>query len=317
MNELIKVKVASRKEEAEGIVTVDLVTVDGTSLPPFEAGDHIDIHLAPTLLRQYSLCGPPQDRSCYRLGVLREPASRGGSERFHQTMTTGTEVYISRPRGNFSLVKSASFSVLLAGGIGITPLLAMAHRLHELEQPFVFHYFVRNRSRAAFLDAIRISGFSQQLRLHVDDEPATRDFEPYSDLSWGAERHIYVCGPSGFLEAMSDHARAQGWPDENVHKEAFGAAISSEGASFQVIAKRSGATVTVPVGTTILEALRGVGIGVEVACEQGVCGTCLTKVIEGIPDHRDIFQTDEEKESNEYITVCCSRSLTSTLVLDV
>jgi vanillate monooxygenase ferredoxin subunit len=317
MSELIKAKVASRKEEAEGIVAVDLVAVDGTALPPFEAGDHIDVHLRPDLLRQYSLCGSPEDRSRYRLGVLREPISRGGSERFHLTMTTGTEVSISKPRGNFKLVELAPFSILLAGGIGVTPLLAMAHRLHELKRPFMFHYFVRKRSRAAFLDAIQASGFGEQLRLRVSDETATNDFDPRADLAWGADRHVYICGPSGFQEAMTQHARAGGWPDANIHKEAFGATISLDGASFQIVAKKSGVTVTVPEGRTILEALREAGVEVEVACEQGVCGTCLTRVIEGIPDHRDSFQTDDEKANNDQITVCCSRSLTPLLILDV
>lgn len=317
MSELIKVKVASRKGEAEGIVSVDLVSVDGRALPRFEAGDHIEVHLGPGLLRQYSLCGAPHDRSRYKLGVLRESASRGGSEQFHKIMTEGTEVLISPPRNNFKLVETAPFSVLLAGGIGVTPLLAMAHRLHELARPFAFHYFVQKRSRAAFLDAIETSEFGRNLRLHVSAEPATKNFDADVDLMWGFDRHVYICGPSGFSEAMAGHAHTRGWPDANVHSEKFGAVISAAGSSFQVVAKRSGIAVTVPEGETILEALRGAGVEVECACEQGVCGTCLTRVIEGVPDHRDLFQTDEEKECNDNVTVCCSRSLTPVLVLDI
>lgn len=317
MNELLNVVVLKRVLQGDDVVVIDLARADRGNLPTFEAGAHIDVHLPSSLIRQYSLCGDPADAGIYRLGVLRDSQSRGGSIAVHQELLEGVKVNISLPRNHFPLDLNAERSILLGGGIGITPMLAMAYALEAKGKAFEMHYCARSRSRSAFLEELERSGFSHAVHLHFDDEPESK-LNLESVLGGSQETaHIYTCGPGGFMEWVINNALKLGYPDAHIHREYFQAEIDTNGSGFEVVAARSGKTVNVMTGQTIYEALAEVGIDIEISCEQGVCGTCLCDVLEGEPDHRDVYLTADEKAANDTILVCCSRSKSPRLVLDI
>lgn len=316
--ETIEVWVAERRDEAEGIISLELAPVDGRTLPAFEAGSHIDLHLAPALVRQYSLCGNPRDLTRYRLGILLAPQSRGGSQAAHEQLMPGARTWISPPRNNFRLVETARNSILIAGGIGITPLLGMAWRLAEMNLNFHLHYCTRSLARTAFRHLLQQYPGAGRHTLHLDDETSNGRFDALRVLADPhRDTHVYVCGPGGFMTYVTDAAERAGWSAENVHLEHFSPRADSRGSGFRVRAARSGIEVTVPAGRTIAQVLIENGVDVPLSCESGVCGTCLTRVVEGIPEHCDLFQTDDEKSSNRHMTLCCSRAVTPLLVLDI
>lgn len=319
MNEqLLNVIVRKREIQGADVLVLDLGRADGAALPAFEAGAHVDIHVAPGLVRQYSLCSDPADASLYRLGVLKDPASRGGSVGVHEVLMEGREVQISTPRNLFPLAPDARRSILLGGGIGITPMIAMAHALHQQGADFELHYCGRSRSRSAFLDALASAPFAGRVATHFDDEDAAQRLDLPAVLGAAqAGTHVYTCGPSGFMDWVIGGARQQGYAEDHIHKEYFQVEVDASGASFEVVAARSNKTVQVAEGQSILEALAQVGIKIDISCEQGVCGTCMCEVLEGEPDHRDVYLTDEEKAANDQILVCCSRAKSNKLVLDI
>ncbi|MCT8965223.1 PDR/VanB family oxidoreductase [Pseudomonas veronii] len=316
--QLLNVVVRKRVEQGEGVVVFDLVDPLGKSLPVFEAGAHVDIHLKPGLVRQYSLCGNPADASAYRLGVLKDPASRGGSVAVHELLFEGSQVAISIPRNHFPLAGDASRSILIGGGIGITPMIAMAHTLQAAGSDFALHYCSRSRSRTAFLDELASASFSERVFTHFDDEAAAQKLDLTTVLATPhADVHIYVCGPAGFMGWVISEALKAGYAEANIHREYFQVEVDTSGDSFEVVAARTGKTVRVAEGQSIVDALAAVGINIEISCEQGVCGTCLCNVLEGEPDHRDVYLTEDEKAANDQILVCCSRAKTAKLVLDI
>ncbi|WP_461585042.1 PDR/VanB family oxidoreductase [Tepidiphilus sp. HLB4] len=316
--ETFQVIVRRRQEQGKDIIVVDLARPDGGELPPFEAGAHVDLYLNNGLVRQYSLASRPSDRHVYRLGILRDPASRGGSIAAHACLIEGAIVRIGTPRNNFPLVSNAKRSVLVGGGIGITPLIAMAWSLHDTAANFELHYCSRSRSACAFLDELAASPFAARVHLHFDDEPSNQQLNLATVLAGAdVDTHIYTCGPKGFMDWVIGEARRLGIPDRNIHKEYFQADTNTDGAAFDVIAKKSGKKVRVAEGQSIVDALATVGIKVNVSCKQGVCGSCLCTVLEGEPDHRDVFLTDEERAANDQILLCCSRAKTPYLVLDI
>lgn len=316
---MLAVKVASRAVAADGVVRLDLAAADGGELPPFTAGAHIDLLLENGLVRQYSLSNDPVERGRYRIAVLREPTSRGGSAFVHEALVEGATLRISPPRNLFPLHENGDDFVLMAGGIGVTPILAMAHRLHALGKPFALHYCAREPSRAAFLDELASAPFAARVRRRFDIESETR---LNLDEALGAPapgRHLYVCGPKGFMAFVVEGARARGWGPAQIHQEHFAAGPSdiSGDQPFEVVIASTGLVVPVAAGQTAAQALEAAGVFVPLSCEQGVCGTCLTPVVDGVPDHRDLFQTDEEKAANASFTPCCSRARSPVLVLDL
>jgi len=319
MNEqLLNVVVRKREIQGADVVVLDLALADGAALPAFEAGAHVDIHVAPGLVRQYSLCSDPADASVYRLGVLKDPDSRGGSVGVHEALVEGREVQISTPRNLFPLAADARRSILLGGGIGITPMIAMAHALYQQGADFELHYCGRSRSRSAFLEALASAPFADRVVTHFDDEDAAQRLDLQAVLGAGSTgTHLYTCGPSGFMDWVIAGARQQGYAEDHIHKEYFQVEVDASGASFEVVAARSNKTVQVAEGQSILDALAQVGIKIDISCEQGVCGTCMCEVLEGEPDHRDVYLTDEEKAANDQILVCCSRAKSNKLVLDI
>ena len=317
-DQLLQVEIVGRREDADGIVVLELMPIDGTALPAFEPGAHVDVHIGPDLVRQYSLCGESSRTDRYRLGILRDPASRGGSAAIHERFHVGERIRISPPRNNFPLAKGAEAAVLLGGGIGVTPLLAMAHHLHAYGLPFTLHYCARSREKAGFLRELASAAYAESVHLHFDDEDPAQRLDPLRDFPASASgAHLYVCGPTGFMDWVIASAGKLGFPDDHVHKEYFGAEVDTSGDAFEVLLSRSGRTVPVASGQSIVAALKTVGVKVEVSCEQGVCGTCLCDVLEGTPDHRDSYLTDEEKAGNDQMMLCCSRAKTPQLVLDL
>jgi vanillate O-demethylase ferredoxin subunit len=316
----LRVRVVAKKAEAVDIATFDLVHVDDKPLPAFSAGSHIDVHLPNGLTRQYSLCNDPSEGHRYMIGVLRDAASRGGSRSMHEQVKEGDELRISAPKNHFPLAHDATHSVLVAGGIGVTPILCMAERLAISGASFEMHYCTRSPDRTAFRDRIAASRFATQVAFHFDDGAADQKLRIDTLLSKSAPGvHLYVCGPQGFMDWLLGAARDAGWPADRLHYEFFGADIApseSDGA-FDVKLASSGRIVAVPKDKTIVQALADAGIEILTSCEQGVCGTCLTRVLEGVIDHKDMYLTPDEQAANDRFLPCCSRATSAMLVLDL
>lgn len=314
----IQVTVASKSLETETIAVFELVAAQGGALPSFEAGAHIDVHIPGGTIRQYSLCNHPSETHRYVIGVLRDPESRGGSIAMHEKLSQGDTITISSPRNHFPLEPAATHSVLMAGGIGVTPILCMAEQLGS-DASFEMHYCTRSEDLTAFRSRIADSSFSDKVSHHFDDGADEQRFDAAVALANPvAGTHLYVCGPTGFMDWVLNTARDAGWPQDQIHYEFFSAEIDTEGnEGFEVELASSGLVVTVPDDKTVVAALAEHGVVIEMSCEQGVCGTCLTRVIDGVPDHKDLYLMPKEQEANDQFLPCCSRAKSQRLVLDL
>ena len=320
MSALIRVRVAARQEEALDICSLDLVPAEGGALPAFSAGAHVDVHLPGGLVRQYSLCNAPGETHRYRIAVLRDAASRGGSATVHDQLQAGTVLEIGAPRNLFALEASAPHHLLLAGGIGITPLLAMAERLAAQGSAFTLHHATRSRERTPFVAQLTTSSYADRVYHHFDDGPAMQKLDIAATLRAApAGSHLYVCGPTGFMEAVLAEGRAQGWDESRLHREYFAAAPTGAAGDggFELEIASTGRVIPVAKDQTALAALLAAGLDIPMSCEQGVCGTCLTGVKSGTPDHRDQYLTPEERAANNQFLPCCSRASGPRLVLDL
>jgi vanillate O-demethylase ferredoxin subunit len=316
----LKVRVATKTVEAVDVCSFELVEAQGQAMPAFSAGSHVDVQIGDGLTRQYSLCNDPAESHRYLIAVLRDPNTRGGSKSMHDGVKVGDTITISTPKNHFPLAHGAKRSLLLAGGIGVTPILCMAERLAVMGADFEMHYCTRSRERTAFLDRIGSSSYAARVHFHFDDEGPEQKFDLAGVLAKPeAGTHLYVCGPKGFMDAVLSTARAQGWPEDQLHYEFFSAEVvkSADDRSFRIKLASSGKVVVVPEDKTVVEALASAGVEVQTSCEQGVCGTCLTRVLEGEPDHKDLYLTPEEQAKNDQFTPCCSRSKSELLVLDL
>lgn len=317
-SERLKVRVLRRDLKKGNILDLELIAAEGIKLPSFTAGAHVDVHISDVITRPYSLCSDPGNPGSYRLGILKEADSRGGSRWMHDQFNDEAILTIGLPKNQFPLVENASHSMLIGGGIGITPLIAMAYALHATGESFSLHYCVRGEGADAYSEELLAMPFADRVRIHYDSSVPHPKLDPATDFPANTDgAHIYTCGPAGFMEWIFKSAAEQGFKAEQLHKEDFSADVDRSGTGFIVEAQASGVTLEVPEGKTIAECLRENGIEVEVSCEEGICGTCLTDVIEGEPDHRDQYLTDEEKEEGELILVCCSRAKSPKLVLDI
>ena len=320
MNELIRVKVASKTLLVEGIAAYDLISIDETALPYFGAGSHIDVHVPNGPVRQYSLCDLPGVDRRYRIAVMRDPLSRGGSVRMIEKVQDGDELFISRPRNHFAVHEGEAPAVLFAGGIGITPIRCMTLQLASEGRPFELHYCGRSRDRMAFVDQLNRCSFAANIFVHVDDGGPSQRLDAQAVLrAHVAESHLYVCGPKGFMNHILCTARELGWAEDRLHCEHFGAAPIDHtiDGPFELEIRSTGIVITVAAGQSAAQALIDAEIDLPISCEQGACGTCVTKVLSGIPDHRDVYLTEAEHLRNGLFTPCCSRSRTSRLVLDL
>lgn len=317
----LEVVVRQVRAETSEIRSFVLAPKEGRSLPPFQAGAHIDVYPMPGLERQYSLVNDPADCSCYVLGVKREQNGRGGSAAMHSQLAEGATVRISRPKNNFSLRRNTGRSLLLAGGIGVTPLLSMAQALAARDADFQLHYFARSNQELAFQDLVTKSTWSDRVLYHFGLVPPLLNDVLGEILSGpGADDVIYLCGPNPFMDVVRNVAEEAGWPAESVVLEHFSAApprLEPGRGEFVVRLAKRGIELLVPSDKPIIDVLREAGIEIKTSCEQGVCGTCLTQVIEGEPEHNDLYLSDEEHESGRLMTPCVSRAKSKLLVLDL
>ena len=312
----ITVVVKRKWTSADGVVGFELAARDG-HLPTFQPGAHIDVHLPNGLVRQYSITNGPGDLLSYVIGVKAESASKGGSKILVETVREGDLLAISEPRNNFPLRRDATRTVLIAGGIGITPLLSMARFLDKSSLPYELHYFTRAGETQAFRS--ELEALHGKVAFHLGLPRAEIGTTIAAALGpWSHAQHVYVCGPSAMLETVRATATAQGWPDESIHFEYFkNDKLIDDSSSFEIELARSAMTLQVPPGKTILETMREAGLQVPSSCEQGACGTCLTTVIEGEVDHQDVYLNDSEKRSNTAMMTCVSRAKGKRLVLDI
>ena len=312
MRDLLTVVVAKREQLAPDIVALELSTPDGSQLPAFEPGAHIEVRLDDGKTRPYSLCGDPAQTKAYRLGVLRVQNSTGVSQYLCRDLKVGDSFQISPPRNLFPLEERAVRSVLIGGGIGITPLMAMARRLRAIGADFSLHYCVRTMDRAVFAEEMLEAGLGDHLHLHLSQDRRFSLKDDFAQLPRGT--HVYVCGPQGLMDQVIADARLHGCVDAQIHMEYFDVDTNVSGESF-VVQTKNGAVLNVGADQRIADVLIAHGYDIEVSCEKGICGSCVVTVLEGEVDHRDHYLTEEERCSQ--ITVCCSRSLTPALVLDI
>ncbi len=299
-----------REDMAADIARYELAAPDGGALPAFAAGAHIDVVIAPEYLRQFSLAGDPADRSRYVLGVLREPAGRGGSALMHRAFREGRRVFVSRPTNLFPLDEDAAGSLLFAGGIGVTPLIAMAHRLHAIGAAFELHYSIASRAGAGFLAELAEAPWRERTRLHVKDEGSRADLAREVP-AYAAGRHLYACGSPRFMDAVFAAAAAAGWPDEALHREYFSVPEDAGRVdrAFALRLARSGRRVEVAADQSATDALAEAGHAIDTKCSDGLCGVCATPydaARSAAIEHRDFVLSASER--GRRVILCCSRA---------
>jgi vanillate O-demethylase ferredoxin subunit len=316
---MLKLRVRSITHEAEGILSYELVDPSGRGLPRFEAGAHIDVRIPGGLSRRYSLCNPPSDTDCYRIAVLNAPEGRGGSRAMHEKVRAGDWIEVSEPHNFFPLAANARHSVLLAGGIGITPILAMMEDLEAQGRSWELHYCTRDASRTAFLRRFAGVTADPRVTIHHDEGDPSKGLNIAGLLSQHEGKHVYFCGPTGFMAAVQ--AAAEHWPREAVHFEYFGAeppkaSVAGQNAhASELHLSRSDRVVPIEAGQTILDALRAAGVECESSCEAGMCGACKATYSAGTPEHNDYVLSDDERRNQ--VLVCCARVSEGPVVLEL
>ncbi len=317
--EKLAVVVRGVEQLADGIRSFEFVPLEGSELPRFTAGSHVDVHLPGGVIRQYSLCNDPAEKDRYVVAVLRDETGRGGSLAMHDAVTEGAEMVISRPRNRFALAEDATYHLFLAGGIGITPIMSMITQARSQGQDFHLYYCTRSPRRTAFLDELAPLIENGQVTVHHDNGDPSRGLDLRQVLQrCDAGEHVYYCGPTRFMDAIE--AAAAHWPAAAVHSERFSAppTMPDEAVAtgpFDIKLASTGETFTVQPGETIVEVLRNHGVDVDTSCEEGYCGTCMTRYLEGEPLHSDTVLDEEDRE--EYVMVCCARAKAGCLVLDL
>lgn len=315
------VTVSRIKDEALDIRSYELIDPQGAPLPPFSAGAHIDLHLADKWVRSYSLCNDPQERHRYLITVLRESAGRGGSVFVHEKLAEGSRVPISEPQNNFPLLHKAKHHTLIAGGIGITPLLSMARHLEATGGSYKLYYCASNPMRTAFRNVLAAPPFNRRTTMHFNFGDPHGRLDVASLLRRQMEgQHVYCCGPSSLIEAV--RVATQAWCAGTVHFERFkvdpkSATDPALNSSFEIEIASTGQVLIAPADKSILQVLRENGISHTSSCEEGICGTCATGLLSGRAEHRDSVLTEEEKTAHTVLMVCCSRAATKRLKLDL
>ena len=320
----INVLLRSITHLAENISSFEFVAAEGNLLPVFSAGSHIDVHLPNGIIRQYSLCNASSEQHRYVVAVLRDAQGRGGSKAMHDALRVGTQVTISVPRNHFALVNGVTKHVFVAGGIGITPIMSMLAQARSQHHDFHLYYCARSPQRTAFLAELAPLIAGGFVTLHYDGGELSNSLDLKAALhNYDPGTHLYYCGPGGFLNAVE--AASVHWPRQALHCERFsGPAVPAAMLSavpeapempFDIELARAGKRFTVKPGQTIVDVLKANGVEVDVSCKQGYCGTCMTRYLAGKPHHRDTVLDEEDRE--EFVMICCSRSKTETLVLDL
>ncbi|QUJ78189.1 2Fe-2S iron-sulfur cluster binding domain-containing protein [Sulfitobacter albidus] len=313
---VIEVEVTRAEPGAEGIMLYDFARPDGGPLPAWTAGAHLNIVVAPEYLRQYSMCGDPADRDRYRIAVLREDAGRGGSKLMHRIFTPGRRIFISRPINHFALEPAATRTILMAGGIGITPLVAMAHELHAEARDFTMHYSGRSRATMALLDQIATAPWADRVHLHVTDEGARADLDTLlADYAEGW--HLYTCGSDRYMDAVMQAAARAGFPEEARHLEYFAVPEQPDyvNHAFTLKLARSGQSLHVPADKTATDILTENGISIDVKCADGICGVCRCGLVSGQVEHRDFVLSMAQRETA--VILCQSRAANPGGVIEI
>jgi ferredoxin-NADP reductase len=313
-HEIRRARVVAVRDLAIDVRGYELAPADGRRFPQYSAGSHIDVHVPAGLVRQYSLYGPGDVADRYLIAVKREPVSRGGSVSMHDDVEVGSVLAIGTPRNYFALAPTASRSLLVAGGIGITPIYSMAQTLAASGAEWTLHYCARSEGHAAlYAEAAALA--PGRVVAHFSEVPILDVVGLLAGQPAGT--HVYCCGPVGLMTSVK--AATSDWDESRVHFEWFAAPAGDHAldGSFEVELRRSGVVLTVPADRTILEVVREHGIDAPSSCEQGVCGTCETRLLEGDADHRDLLLTTEERAANRSIMICVSRSRSKRLVLDL
>jgi ferredoxin-NADP reductase len=316
-----RVKVSKRELLCNGIVSLDFVKADGSDLPAWTPGAHVELRLpkcgqdGEDLLRQYSLCSDPKDLTSWKIAVLCENEGRGGSRFIHENLSEGDELEVQTPRNHFPFTPEGK-CIFIAGGIGITPILPMVHQAIEEGLDWHLIYAGRSQSGMGFLPEIRTLE-SERVTLHFDEEQGMMDLKELLS-EYGQEASVYSCGPVGLLDALEKlHGEVQTW-SLNIERFAASGEISHDGdTAFDITIKSTGEKITIPADKSILEVLKEKGMKVESSCKTGVCGSCETAVLSGVPDHRDGILLPEEKAENDCMMICVSRALSDDLVLDI
>ncbi|MGR3512759.1 MAG: reductive dehalogenase [Paracoccaceae bacterium] len=311
--------VVSRVERLSGDVTVyEFRSADGAPLPAWEAGAHLDIVVAPEFLRQYSMCGDPAERLQYQIAVLREDDGRGGSALMHRIFAEGRRVFLSKPINHFPLVETADMSVLMGGGIGVTPMVAMAHRLHAIGKPFALHYSVPSRAKAAFARMLEASPWAEKVVLHVSDEGSRADFKTIFQQA-KADWHVYACGPEAYMSAVMAAADVQGVPETARHQEFFSVPETPdyENHPFRLVLARSGRSFDVPADQSATDVLTAAGISVDVKCSDGLCGVCKCDLVSGAVEHRDYVLSEAQRATEVILCQSRARDKDGTIEIDL
>ncbi|CAB3766673.1 PDR/VanB family oxidoreductase [Paraburkholderia solisilvae] len=327
-DEALHLRVRQIRFEGKGINSYELVDPSGANLPPFDAGSHIDIHLGDGLIRQYSLCNSPADTKRYVIAVLKDEKGRGGSKAVHEKLRVQDIVRVSRPRNHFPLATDAGKVILLAGGIGVTPLKSMAHALEAQGVDYALHYCARDADCTAFGNELAALAASGHVHYHFDGGSAQGRLDIGRLLTRPSHgEHVYYCGPAGFMQACAEATRH--WPKGSVHFEHFkapekppvsqplrdGRLPGAAPDSFEVVLAKSGRIVPVDQGQSIADALNEAGAPVPTSCCAGLCATCKVRYLDGEVDHRDFILSDDERA--DHLTVCVSRAKSARLVLDL
>jgi tetrachlorobenzoquinone reductase len=311
------VQVSDVRAEALDVMSLELRAVGGGQLPPFEPGAHLDVHLPNGLVRQYSLTNDCRERDRYMIGVARVADSRGGSSFVHSSIRAGAQVTVGGPINNFALDPRAERFLFIAGGIGVTPIMSMIRWCVANAKPWRLIYAARSRQRAAFYDQLYALAESNA-QFHFDDERGQVLDVAEALAGWNEGEWIYCCGPAPLMDSVK--ALTEHLPPGTVRFEWFSTPDDrepQESNAFKVRLERTGVEFDVPEHKSILEVLEENGIEHPFSCREGLCGTCVTDVCSGEPDHRDYVLTDEERASGKLMTICCSRSKSRLLVLDL
>lgn len=303
---VVRVKVSKAQAMSQTVTKYEFAAIDGSPLPKFSAGAHIDVVVAPEYLRQYSLCGDPADRSKYQIAVLRENDGRGGSALLHRIFQEGRKVFISKPINHFPLDEQADKSYLMGGGIGITPMIAMAHRLHAIGKDFVVHYSFKTRDQAGFLDDLANVPWSDKVFLHASAEGSRADLNTL--LGYQQGQYLYTCGPDDYMTAVLKSAKENGFPEDALRKEYFSLPEepSYQNHEFTIRLIKSGKTITVAKDVSAAEALLDAGIDIDLKCADGLCGVCRCDLVDGEVEHRDHVLSKTQRENT--IITCRSRA---------
>lgn len=313
---MIEVILSEKSALTDSISRFRLTAVNKSELPKATPGSHIDVHLPNGLVRQYSLC-TELNANHYEIAVLNEPQGRGGSAFMHQSLKLGDHLKISEPKNLFLLDSSAKKTLLLAAGVGITPILTMAEHLLQKGADFSLHYCTKSPEQSAYMERIKNSGLAPSSHFHFSQDGRINLAEVIKEAL--DDLHLYVCGPAEFNDAVIDCATSKNWQPSNIHREYFSAAPidHSQDGSFEIEINSNGEILSVPADQSMLNVLEDNGYFIPVACEEGVCGTCLTGLLEGEADHKDVFMASQEHAKMDQITPCCSRAKSARLKLDL